>query len=106
MKPRTAFEMIIVPMRRCSKSPVLLSIFTIVAAMATNVSDALAQTHEASGGHGGGEASLRLPDLSTVKFQGVDGHTLLLFGPVICVLGLLFGLAIYKHLKNLPVHRA
>ena len=38
--------------------------------------------------------------------MGVDGHTLLLFGLVICVLGLLFGLAIYTHLKKLPVHKA
>jgi K(+)-stimulated pyrophosphate-energized sodium pump len=56
---------------------------------------------------GGGEAALRLPDLSTVKFLGgIDGHTLLLIGLVFCVLGLLFGLAIYMKLKNLPVHQS
>ena len=54
---------------------------------------------------GGGEASLVLPDLSSVKFLGVNGHELLLFGLLFCVGGLLFGLAIYRHLKNLPVHR-
>jgi K(+)-stimulated pyrophosphate-energized sodium pump len=54
----------------------------------------------------GGEASLRLPDLSSVEFLGIDGHKLLLIGIVFCVLGLLFGLAIYTRLKNLPVHRA
>jgi K(+)-stimulated pyrophosphate-energized sodium pump len=53
---------------------------------------------------GGGEASLRLPDLSSVQFLGLDGHTLLLFGLLFCVGGLLFGLAIYTQLKNLPVH--
>ncbi|MBI2678599.1 MAG: sodium-translocating pyrophosphatase [Candidatus Koribacter versatilis] len=47
-----------------------------------------------------------LPDLSTVQFLGVDGHTLLLFGLIICALGMGFGLAIYMNLKNLPVHRA
>jgi K(+)-stimulated pyrophosphate-energized sodium pump len=52
----------------------------------------------------GGEASLRLPDLSSVSFLGIDGHKLLLFGIGICILGLLFGLAIYTKLKNLPVH--
>jgi K(+)-stimulated pyrophosphate-energized sodium pump len=61
----------------------------------------LAETHEA-----GGEANLKLPDLSAVKFLGVDGHKLLLFGLVICFLGLLFGLIIYSRLKNLPVHKS
>ena len=28
----------------------------------------------------GGEASLKLPDLSQVTFLGIDGHKLLLFG--------------------------
>jgi K(+)-stimulated pyrophosphate-energized sodium pump len=55
---------------------------------------------------GGGEANLRLPDLSQVSFLGVDGHTLLLFGIAFCVLGLIFGLTIYSRLKNLPVHRS
>ena len=54
----------------------------------------------------GGEANLQIPDLSQVKFVGIDGHTLLLFGLIVCALGLLFGLAIYTHLKNLPVHKA
>src|SRR5574340_1398864 len=54
----------------------------------------------------GGEASLRVPDLSTVSFLGVPGHTLLLFGLVFCVLGMLFGLVNYSQLKRLPVHRA
>ena len=39
----------------------------------------------------GGEASLKLPDLSSVEFLGVDGHKLLLIGIIFCVLGLLFG---------------
>jgi K(+)-stimulated pyrophosphate-energized sodium pump len=52
----------------------------------------------------GGEASLVLPDLSTVDFVGIDGKTLLMGGLVVCVLGLLFGLATFTQLKNLPVH--
>jgi len=52
----------------------------------------------------GGEASLKLPDLSQEHFLGFNGHTLLLWGIVICVLGLLFGLWIYTRLKNMPVH--
>src|SRR5499425_726177 len=58
-------------------------------------------------GEAGGEASLKLPDLSSVQFVGgMDGHKLLLWGILICVLGLLFGLIIYTRLKNLPVHKA
>ena len=64
-------------------------------------SSALAQSEQASG-----EASLKLPDLSSVSFLGMDGHKLLLIGIVFCVFGLIFGLAIYSHLKNLPVHRS
>src|SRR3989442_4965842 len=54
----------------------------------------------------GGEANLKLPDLSQVSFLGINGHKLLLFGIVICIFGLGFGLAIYSHLKNLPVHKS
>ena len=62
---------------------------------------AMAESHGA-----GGEANLRLPDLSKVSFLGVDGHKLLLFGILICFCGLLFGLLIYRRLKSLPVHRS
>ncbi|HTQ97845.1 MAG TPA: sodium-translocating pyrophosphatase [Candidatus Acidoferrum sp.] len=58
------------------------------------------------GEEAGGEASLRLPDLSSVSFLGIDGHKLLLFGIGICVLGLLFGMMIFNKLKNMPVHRS
>ncbi len=54
----------------------------------------------------GGEASLKVPDLSSVQFLGVSGHRLLLVGIAFCVFGLLFGLRIYTRLKNLAVHRA
>jgi K(+)-stimulated pyrophosphate-energized sodium pump len=54
----------------------------------------------------GGEANLKLPDLSQVTFLGIDGHRLLLFGILFCIFGLAFGLTIYTRLKNLPVHRA
>jgi K(+)-stimulated pyrophosphate-energized sodium pump len=53
-----------------------------------------------------GEANLRLPDLSSVSFMGMTGHNLLLIGLAFCAAGLIFGLAIYSNLKNLPVHRA
>src|SRR5574338_1339231 len=57
--------------------------------------------------HQGGEANLVLPDLDSVTFlNGITGHNLLLFGIVVCVLGLGFGLAIYMNLQKMPVHRA
>ncbi|HXH66718.1 MAG TPA: sodium-translocating pyrophosphatase [Candidatus Limnocylindrales bacterium] len=52
----------------------------------------------------GGEANLKLPDLSQVAFLGINGHQLLLYGIGICILGLLFGLMIFTRLKNMPVH--
>ena len=58
---------------------------------------------------GGGEANLMLPDLTSVNFAnfcGMNGHHLLSIGLLFCVGGLLFGLAIYVQLKNLPVHRS
>jgi len=52
------------------------------------------------------EANLVLPDLRAVSFLGVSGHTLLLGGILVCILGGVFGLAIYVQLRNLPVHRS
>src|SRR5882762_3086860 len=55
----------------------------------------------------GGEASLVLPDLSQGTFLGgIGGRALLMWGLIVCVLGLLFGLAIYTQLRNLPVHKS
>ncbi len=63
---------------------------------------ALAQTTEE-----GGEAALKLPDLHSVLFLwGMNGHRLLMIGLLFCVFGLGFGLFIFLHLKNLPVHRS
>ncbi len=53
-----------------------------------------------------GEANLVLPDLSTVSFMGMNGHSLLMIGLIFCALGLLFGLSILRKLKNMPVHRS
>ena len=55
----------------------------------------------------GGEANLKLPDLSQVSFlNGINGSKLLTIGLIFCALGLLFGLMIYVQLKNMPVHRS
>jgi K(+)-stimulated pyrophosphate-energized sodium pump len=56
----------------------------------------------------GGEASLKLPDLSSVSFfnNAIDGHKLLLIGILFCLFGFVFGMVIYMRLRNLPVHRS
>ncbi len=56
--------------------------------------------------HHGGEASLILPDLSTVDFLGLNGRALLMWGLLVVFGGLLFGLVIYRDLKGQPVHQA
>jgi K(+)-stimulated pyrophosphate-energized sodium pump len=71
------------------------------AAFLTLISGAATLAQEA-----GGEAGLKVPDLSQVTFLGIDGHKLLLFGIVFCVFGLIFGLAIYSRLKGMPVHKS
>jgi K(+)-stimulated pyrophosphate-energized sodium pump len=78
--------------------------FSIPAAIALlfSAASAFAQTTEGAGG----EASLKLPDLTQVQFLGIDGHKLLLFGILFCIFGLIFGLVIYSRLKNLPVHKS
>jgi len=77
------------------------------AMLLSSAATALAQSPDAPPAHRpGGEANLILPDLSRVTFLGFDGRTLLMLGLVVCVLGLLFGLAIFIQLKNMPVHRS
>src|SRR5438309_8614776 len=77
----------------------LTSFLFAIIAFSVAAPAALAQGH-------GGEAGLKLPDLSDVLFRGIDGHRLLLVGILFCFLGLLFGLVIFIQLKNLPVHRS
>ena len=79
-----------------------ISVASVLAVVMMGASAALAQPAPEMGG----EAGLKLPDLSSVSFLGMDGHNLLMIGIVFCIAGLGFGLAIYMRLKNLPVHRA
>ena len=78
-------------------------ISAVAALLAVSAVTALAQP---AGEGAGGEASLKLPDLSQVSFLNgaIDGHKLLLIGILFCLFGLGFGMAIYMRLKNLPVH--
>jgi K(+)-stimulated pyrophosphate-energized sodium pump len=56
---------------------------------------------------GAGEASLKLPSLSTVSFLGgISGSSLLMGGMVVSFLGFVFGLIIFVRLRNLPVHNS
>jgi K(+)-stimulated pyrophosphate-energized sodium pump len=66
----------------------------------------LAAAQQASETGAAGEANLKLPDFSQVKFLGMGGHHLLMYGILFCIFGLAFGLFIYSNLKNLPVHHA
>src|ERR1019366_4796318 len=52
------------------------------------------------------EVGLRTPDLNQATFFGIGGHTLLVWGFLVCALGLVFGLPMYRHLKNLPVQQS
>ncbi|MBN1612469.1 MAG: sodium-translocating pyrophosphatase [Polyangiaceae bacterium] len=64
---------------------------------------AFAQEEEA---HAGGEANLQMPDLSQVEFLGMPGSTLLLWGLVIPILGLVFSMLVMQQVKKLPVHKS
>jgi len=83
-----------------------LSSLAIILAMLMFSVAAFAQPAET--GSPAGEAELKLPDLHSVSFfnGAINGHNLLLIGILFCILGLGFGLAIYTHLRNLPVHRS
>src|SRR5258708_28621963 len=73
-----------------------------IAVLALSSLSALAQTaHEV-----GGEATLKLPDLSQVLFLGIDGHRFLMIGILFCIFGLGFSLIIYTRLRKMPVHRS
>ncbi|HTZ97333.1 MAG TPA: sodium-translocating pyrophosphatase [Terriglobales bacterium] len=88
--------------RRCRFTQVFHKSVASIIAVVTLASAALAQPSSEAGG----EASLKLPDLTSVSFLGMNGHNLLLIGILFCIFGLGFGLAIYTRLKNLPVHRS
>ncbi len=79
-----------------------LTLFALVA-LAVLAAPAFAQS-SAPAHTGGGEANLKIPDLGQVQVLGMNGRALLIAGLGVCVLGLVFGLVIYRQLKTLPVH--
>jgi K(+)-stimulated pyrophosphate-energized sodium pump len=91
--------------RRLVLVATVVSVLAVVPQLAFAAQPASGST-EAAPVHHGGEAALVVPDLSSVSFLGIDGHTLLMSGLVVSALGLLFGLMTFKTLKNMPVHRS
>jgi K(+)-stimulated pyrophosphate-energized sodium pump len=89
----------------CLTRRVAMKFSAVVALLTLGAATALAQP---AGESVGGEASLKLPDLSQVTFfnGAIDGHKLLLIGILFCLFGLSFGMTIFVRLKNLPVHRS
>ncbi|MDX2053636.1 MAG: sodium-translocating pyrophosphatase [Polyangiaceae bacterium] len=67
---------------------------------------ALARAEEGDAPHRGGEANLIVPDLSSVEMLGMPGSTLLMWGLVVCVLGLVFGFVTLRQIRDLPAHRS
>src|SRR3954469_806667 len=92
--------------RPAAKLLLLLLIGTAVAPVALPVLAAQEVAQGVPEHRPGGEVNLRLPDLNQGDFLGFNGHQILLTGLVVCVLGLLFGMMSYSHVKNLPVHRS
>ena len=58
-------------------------VFAVLALVTLGASAALAQPAPEAGG----EAGLKLPDLSSVSFLGIDGHKLLMIGILFCIAG-------------------
>ena len=57
----------------------------------------------------GGEADIKIPDLSQVRFDGVggvSGAALMYLGIIICAIGAVFGLVQYMQTRSLPVHES
>jgi len=56
-----------------------------------------------------GEADIKIPDLTQVRFNGlggVSGERLMYLGIVLCAVGAAFGLVQYRQTKALPVHES
>src|SRR6266516_2449746 len=83
----------------CVRRRAALRVFLILLVLATCISGPLMAQEQS-----GGEASLKLPDLRSATFWGINGHNLLLGGLLVSALGLVFGLMIFVRLKKMPVH--
>src|SRR6266542_1722429 len=85
--------------------PALLAL-VLIAALAGPVLDTAWAQAAPPQHQGGGEANLKIPDLAQMSFGGITGRSLLQWGMLVCLLGLGFGMVIFRQLKGLPVHQA
>ena len=83
----------------CFTRRVSTKLSAVAAVLTLGAATALAQP---AGETVGGEASLKLPDLSQVSFLNgaIDGHKLLLIGILFCLFGLGFGMTIFMRLQE------
>src|SRR5579863_8463487 len=89
-----------VPARRYAKL-IILPLLLVAIILMSLPAPAFAQSQAA------GEANLVLPDRTQATFLGgTNGQTLLMYGLIVCALGLLFGLVTFTQLRNLPVHQS
>src|SRR5262250_2350674 len=87
--------------------PALLALVLMAALAGTALDAAWAQSAAPAPQHqGGGEANLKIPDLSQVSFGGLTGRVLLQWGLLVTLFGGAFGMVIYHQLKGLPVHQS
>ena len=93
-------------MNRGTTSTILAALLVAVLLLAAAAPVALAAEPPgaAPARAGGGEASLVVPDLGQVSFGALSGRALLMWGLLVCVAGLVFGMVIFSQLRGLPVH--
>lgn len=91
----------------------LIALFTSIPSFAQHATESAHATGAASAAaahHGGGEASLVVPNLGDTSiasfFGGMPGSTLLYGGIVVCALGMLFAFATFASLRSAPVHKS
>jgi K(+)-stimulated pyrophosphate-energized sodium pump len=105
-------------LNRAASTLVLLFVFAVRLAAAqpepgppVQPDTAVTATQDSAAAHAathapGGEVNLRLPSLAQGEFLGLNGHQILLWGLLVCALGLFFGFTTYRQVKRLPVHRS
>ena len=57
-------------------------------------------------GHHGPNSGVADHAGGVVKFLGLSGWTVLAMGLIVCALAIVFGMVIYRQLKNMPVHKS
>jgi K(+)-stimulated pyrophosphate-energized sodium pump len=85
-------------LREASRTPALALLAALFGLFAAGLFPAVARADE---------SRIILPDFSSVSFLGgTDGHTVLLVGMLISLVGFVFGVVMYSQIQRLPVHRS